>query len=92
MPGAHNSKGVYAGPLRPYLGFDGVIEARTGVRGEDIPSWPVPTNPGDLLCWDYRLMHASYGSTAKRRQISLNFRGGSIDHTIVGGYDLDLDA
>jgi hypothetical protein len=35
--------------------------------------WTLATRPGDALVWDFRLMHAAYGSTAPRRQIALNF-------------------
>jgi Phytanoyl-CoA dioxygenase (PhyH) len=73
LPISHHHPELYEGPLSPYLGFDGAIEQRTGLPGEDLPSWTLPTRPGDALVWDFCLMHAAYGSTAPRRQIALNF-------------------
>jgi hypothetical protein len=64
---------LFFNALIPFLGFDGAIEQRTGLPGEDLPSWTLATRPGDALVWDFRLMHAAYGSTAPRRQITLNF-------------------
>lgn len=91
LPGIHNARDVYEGPLRPFLGYDGATERRTGIRGEDLPCWSVPNRPGDVLVWDYRTMHSSFGSTAPRRQIAVNFRGEPIEGSIVDGYELDLD-
>ena len=79
LPASHHDSGLYNGPLQPYLGFDGAIEERTGLRGEQLPSWPLPTTPGDVLVWDFRLMHSSYGSTDARRQFALNFRGAPME-------------
>ena len=73
LPASHHDPGLYQGPLRPYLGFDGAIEQRTGLRGEDLPFWTLRTDPGDLLVWDFRLMHSSYGSVERRRQFALNY-------------------
>jgi ectoine hydroxylase-related dioxygenase (phytanoyl-CoA dioxygenase family) len=75
LPLSHHNPELYRGPLHSYLGFDGAIEERTGLRGEELPGWTLPTVPGDVLVWDFRVMHCSYGSTDARRQFALNFRG-----------------
>jgi hypothetical protein len=74
LPVSHHDPELYRGPLEPLLGFDGAIESRTGLPGEDLPGWTLPTNPGDVLAWDFRIMHCSYGSTDPRRQFAVNFR------------------
>jgi ectoine hydroxylase-related dioxygenase (phytanoyl-CoA dioxygenase family) len=73
LPLSHHDPTLYGGPLQPYLGFNGAIEERTGIRGEDLPGITLPSRPGDVLAWDFALMHASYGSTDVRRQIAVNF-------------------
>lgn len=73
LPASHHDPALYQGPLQPYLGFDGAIEQRTGLRGEDLPSWTLRTDPGDVLVWDFRLFHCSYGSVEQRRQFALNY-------------------
>lgn len=75
LPASHHDAALYRGPLQPCLGFDGQSAARLGVAAEDLPSWTVPSVPGDLLVWDFRLMHAAYGTTGRRRQFALNFVG-----------------
>jgi ectoine hydroxylase-related dioxygenase (phytanoyl-CoA dioxygenase family) len=74
LPASHHHPELYAGPLQPYLGYDGAIEERTGLRGENLPSWTLPSVPGDVVVWDFHVMHSSYGSTDARRQFALNVR------------------
>jgi ectoine hydroxylase-related dioxygenase (phytanoyl-CoA dioxygenase family) len=76
LPTSHEA-GLYDGALKPYLGFDGAIEERTGLRGEDLPCWTLVTQPGDVVAWDYRLMHCAYGTVEPRRKFALNFRAAS---------------
>jgi ectoine hydroxylase-related dioxygenase (phytanoyl-CoA dioxygenase family) len=78
LPISHHDPELYmSGPLQPYLGFDGAIEQRTGVAGERLPYYALPTAPGDVLAWDFRLLHASYGTNAPRRALGINFRTGT---------------
>jgi ectoine hydroxylase-related dioxygenase (phytanoyl-CoA dioxygenase family) len=73
LPLSHHDPSLYQGALQPYLGFEGGIEERTGIRGEELPGIALSSQPGDVIAWDFALMHASYGSTAARRQIAVNF-------------------
>lgn len=75
LPSSHHDAGLYGSTLAPYLGFDGGIGDRTGILGEHLPHWVVPSAPGDVLVLDFRIMHASYGSTEPRRKIAVNFNG-----------------
>lgn len=77
LPGSHLLNRTYrGGPLEPYLGFDGASEDRTGLRGEQLPHWPLPSEPGDVVVWDFRILHSSYGRTEPRRKFALNFFSG----------------
>jgi hypothetical protein len=75
MPTTHLQESIGTSKLAATLGFDGAIEERLGLGGEHLPSWTLENAPGDLIVWDFRLLHASYGSVAPRRLISMNFRG-----------------
>lgn len=45
---------------------------------EEFPATIVPSSPGDLLLWDYRLMHATAYSGNQRRMLALEFVQGDI--------------
>lgn len=74
MPATHLQESIRTSKLAAALGYDGAIEERLGLPGEHLPSWAVDNTPGDLIIWDFRVLHASYGSIAPRRLISMNFR------------------
>ncbi len=44
-----------------------------GLEAEALPSFPIETNPGDILMFCHDIMHASFGSSQLRRQIALSF-------------------
>ncbi|MBX3285053.1 MAG: phytanoyl-CoA dioxygenase family protein [Actinobacteria bacterium] len=74
LVGSHQLDIAAGGPLHRYLGYDGAVEERTGVHSRDLPHWALPSDPGDVLVWDFRVMHATFGTTEPRRQITLNYR------------------
>ena len=74
MPATHLQESIRTSKLAAALGFDGAIEERLGLGGENLPSWTLESAPGDVIIWDFRVLHASYGSVAPRRLISMNFR------------------
>jgi ectoine hydroxylase-related dioxygenase (phytanoyl-CoA dioxygenase family) len=45
-----------------------------GVDSTEIPAVVVDSDPGDILIWDYRLVHASFNGLDRRRFFSVNFR------------------
>jgi hypothetical protein len=45
-----------------------------GVPYDEIPSYPLETDPGDLVVWSFRTVHASFGGDARRRLFSINFK------------------
>jgi hypothetical protein len=44
-----------------------------GVTGEQIPAFPLESDPGDLVLFNHRLHHASFGGNDHRRMFTLNF-------------------
>ncbi len=45
-----------------------------GVEYDQIPSWTLESEPGDLIVWNYRTIHASFNGGERRRLFSMNFR------------------
>ena len=45
-----------------------------GVDSTEIPAVVIDSDPGDVLIWDYRLIHASFNGLDRRRFFSVNFR------------------
>ena len=48
-----------------------------GVANDEIPSWTLETDPGDLVVWNFRTIHASFAGGLRRRLFSINFRDGA---------------
>lgn len=84
LPGSH-----HADYFR--LLYEGFFETRAlDLRCRDVPGrTPVPSTPGDVLCFDHRLWHSSWGGGAGRRQFAFSFAGypkKSWDETWLHGY------
>ncbi len=43
------------------------------MAAEEIPAWPVETDPGDVLVWSFRTFHASFHGREGRRSFFLTF-------------------
>ncbi|MEM9254943.1 MAG: phytanoyl-CoA dioxygenase family protein [Pseudomonadota bacterium] len=70
IPGSHHRGDTFSGILNRdlFLGGD-----KLGLETEDVPATVLPSNPGDLVLWDYRILHAtSYGGN-QRRMLALEF-------------------
>jgi len=44
-----------------------------GVKGADVPGYPVETNPGDLVLFSQSLFHAVYGKAGRRRYLAWKY-------------------
>jgi len=75
LPGSHFHKETYNQKLR-WMMFKEAddIEAFFGVPADKLPSYTVDSDPGDLVVWDYRIIHASFMGGPRRRLLSINFR------------------
>jgi hypothetical protein len=85
IPGTHHWTDEYAAGLRER--FRKNLRALPPVFGVDGPGLPcvvLDTEPGDVLVWYYRTIHASYHGGPERRLFTLNFRCPSPDRVAVG--------
>jgi len=76
IPGSHHLGDTYAEEVSRYL-TDGNTDlaedgTNTGVPSEDIPALALSVVPGDILIFDHRIMHASFGGSSARRMFAMN--------------------
>jgi ectoine hydroxylase-related dioxygenase (phytanoyl-CoA dioxygenase family) len=74
LPGTHFWKGGYARGLRGTFREFGKTREVFGVDSTAIPATVIDSDPGDILIWDYRVIHASFNGLDRRRFFSVNFR------------------
>ena len=73
IPGSHKTGDVYA------TSFDGIVpsvdeqltEQTLGIDGSEVPSVALASKPGDLVCFDRRIKHASFGGGTRRRMFTI---------------------
>lgn len=68
IPGSHHFGDHYANLLEK---FSWKHEEHYGLQKDDVPSIVIPTQPGDLLVFDYRLKHATCHTKTPRRMFSI---------------------
>jgi ectoine hydroxylase-related dioxygenase (phytanoyl-CoA dioxygenase family) len=73
IPGSTSFRETFATNLRSTLFDPKTIEPSLGVDAADVPSWPVPTEPGDVIALDFRTVHASFAGAEGRRLFTINF-------------------
>ena len=75
IPGSHHHEGAYARRLlHNAYGNPKRIRDNYGMEPDQIPCWAIASDPGDLICWDYRTVHASFHGFKRRRLLSMTFR------------------
>jgi Phytanoyl-CoA dioxygenase (PhyH) len=74
IPGTNHFQETFATTLRTNLEDPLGIGAVYGVDGAEIPSFALASNPGDVVVWNYRTLHASYNGGDRRRLFSISFR------------------
>ena len=81
IPGTHRWNEEYAVRLRDMFAKNvGALPPVFGVDGPSVPAVVLDTQPGDLLIWYYRTIHASYYGVPNRRLFTINFRRPEPDH------------
>jgi Phytanoyl-CoA dioxygenase (PhyH) len=80
IPGTNFFNETFAKKLRRKLLDPDNIRNEFGVDGREIPSVPLETDPGDLVVWDFRTVHASYHGGVRRRLFSINFKSSEQRH------------
>jgi hypothetical protein len=68
IPGSHKNEGIA-------MWEDTVLrasEGNWGIHQRDIPAYPLESEPGDVLLFNHRTLHASFGGSARRRMFTMN--------------------
>jgi ectoine hydroxylase-related dioxygenase (phytanoyl-CoA dioxygenase family) len=71
IPGSHQP--VLHDRLKEQWPVEDAAESPYGVAGSEIPSFPLESNPGDVVFFNQNLWHAAYGGRTGRRMFTLNF-------------------
>jgi hypothetical protein len=75
IPGSNHYREAYAQRLYGTLMADPSSCVDTyGVELEDIPSWTIPVEPGDLIVGNYRTLHGSFHGAPGRRLFTVNWK------------------
>jgi hypothetical protein len=74
IPGTHEHGSAFSKTLQEtlYRSPDGIRELY-GVEAEAIPAWTLENEPGDVLVWSFRTIHASFHGREGRRSFALAF-------------------
>lgn len=70
IPGSHHAGDRFATSLQSQLGDTG---EHLGVAPAAIPAVALSTSPGDVVAFDHRIKHASFGGGPARRMFAMNF-------------------
>ena len=74
IPGTHDHESRFARHLQESLyRHPDEIRERYGVRADEIPAWTLDNEPGDLVIWSFRTVHASFHGRDGRRSMHLTF-------------------
>ncbi len=74
IPGTNHHEGAFAATLlKHFFGGESVKDVY-GIEEREIPSWTVESEPGDVIVWNYRTIHASYNGGERRRLFSISYR------------------
>jgi hypothetical protein len=74
IPGSHFSESAYAQALLDNLyGSPRKVQENYGIDAHEVPSWTIETDPGDLVCWDFRTFHATFNGFERRRLFSMTY-------------------
>jgi hypothetical protein len=76
IPGSHKFGDTFADGLQEVAASSrsNQTEAYWGVDGREVPSVALESQPGDLLMFNHRTKHASFGGGSRRRMFTLNFQ------------------
>jgi hypothetical protein len=74
IPGTNHFKETFAKALRRNLKDPDRIPELYGVDPVEIPSWTLTSDPGDVVAWNFRTLHASFNGSDRRRLFTMSFR------------------
>jgi hypothetical protein len=74
IPGSHHHGDRFADlvdAMCPWMGHESVLKE---LPGKQVPCVALTQQPGDLLMFDHRLKHASFGGSGRRRMFTMNLQ------------------
>ena len=76
IPGSHKMGDAYAEGVHATIATSGTnhTEEDWGIPGTRVPALALETQPGDLVVFNHRLKHASYGGSTRRRMFTINLQ------------------
>ncbi len=76
IPGSHNMGDAFADAVHEVMptGRVDCTEEIWDVGGNDVPAQALETEPGDMVVFNHRLKHASYGGSTSRRMFTINLQ------------------
>ena len=89
IPGSNHHQTRFARTLRRALRDPADIPTMFGVQPGHVPSVVVPSEPGDVILWDYRTIHGSFEGGDRRRLFSVSFRESMPPDDQASGADPD---
>ena len=78
IPGSHRNKEAFGDLLESHLTSD-----IFGMTGDQIPAVALESNPGDVLVFNHRIKHSSWGGSDARRMFTMNFTERYPNHLIA---------
>lgn len=76
IPGSHKLHDKYADTVQDIFvnTRENMTEEQLGIHGDEVPAIALETRPGDLLMFNHRIKHSSWGGSSKRRMFTMNFQ------------------
>jgi hypothetical protein len=85
IPGSHFINEGFSRTLRKGFKQPVNVESTFGVAPIDIPAVVLASQPGDVVAWNYRIVHAAFNGPPRRRHLSFGFRQMPDDDTTPTG-------
>ena len=75
IPGSHMINDNFSSTLHEIMpsGREANTQALLGIYGDQVPAVALESKPGDLVCFDRRIKHASFGGSSRRRMFTIVF-------------------
>lgn len=76
IPGSHRLGEQFAEILHEVTtnSKENKTEEKWGIRSDEVPAVALETEPGDLLMFNHRIKHSSFGGDNRRRMFTMNFQ------------------
>jgi ectoine hydroxylase-related dioxygenase (phytanoyl-CoA dioxygenase family) len=76
VPGSHRKGDPYAEAVHETIATSGsnLTEEHWGIPSTDVPAVALETQPGDLVVFNHRLKHATFGGDTRRRMFTINLQ------------------